>query len=102
MRTDQTRLQRAPAGRPALRGIVRDVEYQGSYFLLTLQRDGEGAGDDFARCCRKRRSKPRPGRPATRAFVRWDQADAHGAACSVRNADDQHSATAIDHDSTGP
>jgi putative spermidine/putrescine transport system ATP-binding protein len=70
VRTDKTRLQRAPAD-PLLRGIVRDVEYQGSYFLLTLQREGD-ATDEISALMSEGTYESDPWMPGDIAFVRWD------------------------------
>jgi putative spermidine/putrescine transport system ATP-binding protein len=72
VRTDKTRLQRDPHD-PALRGIVRDVEYQGTYFLLTVQREG-GQGDDIAALMTEAVFEADPWNPGDAAFVRWDHA----------------------------
>jgi putative spermidine/putrescine transport system ATP-binding protein len=77
VRTDKTRLQRAPAD-PLLRATVRDVEYQGSYFLLTLQRDGEG-GDEISALLPEATFEAEPWAPGDSAFVRWDHAHVLGA-----------------------
>ncbi len=46
VRSDKTRLLREADRPTALRGTVRDVEYQGTYFLLTVERAAAGAGSD--------------------------------------------------------
>jgi putative spermidine/putrescine transport system ATP-binding protein len=78
VRTDKVRLQRAATG-PAVRGVVRDVEYQGSYFLLTLQRDGAGA-DEIAAMLPEAAFQAAPWAPGDTAFVDWEHAHALTAA----------------------
>jgi putative spermidine/putrescine transport system ATP-binding protein len=72
VRTDKTRLQRLPAA-SAVRGIVRDVEYQGSYFLLTLQREGDDAGE-LSAMLSEATFHAEPWAPGDAAFVSWEHA----------------------------
>lgn len=76
VRTDRTRLQRTPVD-AGLRGTVRDVEYQGSHFLLTLQRDGAsgpGANGEICAMLPEPAFLAEPWSPGDAAFIRFEQA----------------------------
>ncbi|MGE0802594.1 MAG: ABC transporter ATP-binding protein [Lautropia sp.] len=98
VRTDKTRLTReVDRAAPALHGTVRDVEYQGTYFLLTIAGVAEGVvtGDagagaaaagldggsrEIAAMLTEASFGAAPWRPGDTAYIGWDEAHVLAAA----------------------
>ena len=86
-RTDRTRLWRNAPGRTCLRARVRAVEYQGTYVLVTMQREtldarlngGIGSGE-IAAMLPEAEFYAQPWSPDDVAWVSWDDAHALQAA----------------------
>ena len=82
-RVDKTRLWRTAPGRSCLRAHVRDVEYQGTYVLVTLQREQldaravtDDAASELAAMLPEAEFYAQPWQPGEAAWVSWDDAHA--------------------------
>jgi putative spermidine/putrescine transport system ATP-binding protein len=75
VRTDHTRLSRTGGGLHPLRCTVRGTEYQGTYVLVTLQRDDvDGADGELSAMLPEHEFHAAPWRPGEPAHVSWTEA----------------------------